>query len=202
LILLAAERILFGCTLKPEDVVPNNTHFDTTRANVEYRRARAIDIPIPEGRDPALIHPFKGNMDLDALECLLENDQASGKKQIPMVFITITNNSNGGQPVSMANIRGASKICHRYQVPLFLDCARFAENAYFIKTREEGYADKTPMEIAQEMFHYVDGATMSAKKDGSKLYFWYFLLNFHQAKKQEITHILSYFIQCPILVDF
>jgi tryptophanase len=168
---LAAERILFGCTLKPNHIVPNNTHFDTTRANVEYRGAKALDILIPEGRDPALIHPFKGNMDLEALESLLENDaqqqqQQSGQRTIPMVFITVTNNSNGGQPVSMANIRGASEICRRYHVPLFLDCARFAENAYFIKTREEGYADKTPMEIAQEMFHYVDGATMSAKKDG------------------------------------
>jgi tryptophanase len=163
---VAAERILFGCTLKPGYVVPNNTHFDTTRANVEYRGAKAIDILIPEGRAPALIHPFKGNMDLEALECLLENDQSSGEKKIPMVFITVTNNSNGGQPVSMANIRGASEICHRYNVPLFFDAARFAENAYFIKIREDGYADKTPMEIAQEMFHYVDGATMSAKKDG------------------------------------
>ncbi|CAB9513556.1 Tyrosine phenol-lyase [Seminavis robusta] len=156
----AAERILFGCMLKPGDVVPNNTHFDTTRAHVEYRGAKALDIPIPEGRDPALIHPFKGNMDLQALEKILQG------KQVPLVVITVTNNSNGGQPVSMANIRQASEICHRYNVPLILDCARFAENAWFIKIREDGYANKTPLEIAQEMFQYADGACMSAKKDG------------------------------------
>ncbi len=158
----AAERILFGSVLKPGDIVPNNTHFDTTRANTEYRGATALDIPIPEGRDPAVILPFKGNIDLDALErTILENP---GK--VPLAMITVTNNSGGGQPVSMANIRAASEICRRHNVPLFLDCCRFAENAWFIKTREEGYADKTPLEIAQEMFSYVDGCTMSAKKDG------------------------------------
>jgi len=170
----AAERILFGCSLQPGDTVPNNTHFDTTRANVEYRGARAIDLLIPEGREPALIHPFKGNMDLVALERLVVRDAkkkkegaSSGKRPpIPMAMLTVTNNSNGGQPVSMANIRGASKICRRHNIPLFLDCARFAENAYFIKTREEGYETKTPLEIAQEMFGYCDGACMSAKKDG------------------------------------
>lgn len=158
----AAERILFGSVLKPGDIVPNNTHFDTTRANTEYRGATALDIPIPEGRDPAVILPFKGNIDLDALErTLVENP---GK--VPLAMITVTNNSGGGQPVSMANIRAASQICRQHRVPLFLDCCRFAENAWFIKTREEGYADKTPLEIAQEMFSYVDGCTMSAKKDG------------------------------------
>ena len=158
----AAERILFGAALKPGDIVPNNTHFDTTRANIEYRSAVAHDIPIPEGRDPAVILPFKGNIDLEALErTIVENP---GK--VPLAMITVTNNSGGGQPVSMANIRAASEICRRHHVPLFLDCCRFAENAWFIKTREEGYADKTPLEIAQEMFSYVDGATMSAKKDG------------------------------------
>ena len=158
----AAERILFGSTLKPGDIVPNNTHFDTTRANTEYRGATALDIPIPEGRDPSVLLPFKGNIDLGALErTIVENH---GK--VPMVMITVTNNSGGGQPVSMANIRAASQVCHRHNIPLFLDCCRFAENAWFIKTREEGYADKTPLEIAQEMFSYVDGATMSAKKDG------------------------------------
>jgi tryptophanase len=158
----AAERILFGSVLKPGDIVPNNTHFDTTRANTEYRGAVAHDIPIAAAHDPAAILPFKGNIDLDALErVLVENP---GK--VPLAMITVTNNSGGGQPVSMANIRAASEICHRHNVPLFLDCCRFAENAWFIKTREEGYADKTPLEIAQEMFSYVDGATMSAKKDG------------------------------------
>ncbi len=158
----AAERILFGSILKPGDIVPNNTHFDTTRANTEYRGATALDIPIAEGRDPAALLPFKGNIDLDALErTIVENP---GK--VPLAMITVTNNSGGGQPVSMANIRAASEICRRHNVPLFLDCCRFAENAWFIKTREEGYADKTPLEIAQEMFSYVDGCTMSAKKDG------------------------------------
>ncbi len=158
----AAERILFGSTLKPGHIVPNNTHFDTTRANVEYRQATALDIPIPEGRQPQLQHPFKGNIDLAALEKVKTENPA----QVPLVMITVTNNSGGGQPVSMANIRAASEICHRHGVPLFLDACRFAENAWFIKTREEGYADKTPLEIAQEMFSYVDGCTMSAKKDG------------------------------------
>ncbi len=158
----AAERILFGSVLKPGDIVPNNTHFDTTRANTEYRGAIALDIPIAEGRDPATILPFKGNIDLAALErTIVENP---GK--VPLAMITVTNNSGGGQPVSMANIRAASQICRRHNIPFFMDSCRFAENAWFIKTREEGYADKTPLEIAQEMFSYVDGATMSAKKDG------------------------------------
>ncbi|MEW5960487.1 MAG: tryptophanase [Chloroflexota bacterium] len=158
----AAERILFGSVLKPGDIVPNNTHFDTTRANVEYRKATALDIPIPEGRQPQLLHPFKGNIDLAALEQALTGQQG----HVPLVMITVTNNSGGGQPVSMANLRAARDLCHRHGTPLFLDACRFAENAWFIKTREQGYADKTPLEIAQEMFSYVDGCTMSAKKDG------------------------------------
>ena len=158
----AAERILFGAALKPGDIVPNNTHFDTTRANTEYRGATALDIPIPEGRNPALILPFKGNIDLEALERTLTENPGN----VPLVMITITNNSGGGQPVSMANIRAASEICHQHGIPFFIDACRFAENSYFIKLREEGYADKTPLEIAQEIFSYADGATMSAKKDG------------------------------------
>ena len=158
----AAERILFGSLLKPGDIVANNTHFDTTRANVEYREATALDIPVSEGRDPSRVLPFKGNIDLDALERTL-TDHAG---HVPLAMITVTNNSGGGQPVSMANIRAASAICRRHGVLFFLDACRFAENAWFIKTREEGYADKTPLEIAQEMFSYADGCTMSAKKDG------------------------------------
>ena len=158
----AAERILFGAMLKPGDIVPNNTHFDTTRANIEYRGATALDIPIPEGREPERYHPFKGNIDLDALERVL----AEHPGKVPLAMITVTNNSGGGQPVSMANIRAASEICRRHGVPLCLDACRFAENAWFIKLREEGYADSSPRQIAEEMFSYVDGATMSAKKDG------------------------------------
>ncbi len=158
----AAERILFGSALKEGDIVPNNTHFDTTRANVEYRGATALDIPVPEGRDPALVLPFKGNIDLETLEKVIVENPG----RVPLAMITVTNNSGGGQPVSMANIRAASEICRRHGVPLFLDACRFAENAWFIKMREEGYADKTPLEIAQEMFSYADGCTMSAKKDG------------------------------------
>jgi tryptophanase len=158
----AAERILFGSTLKPGDIVPNNTHFDTTRANTEYRGAIALDIPIPQGRNPALILPFKGNIDLEALERTLSENPG----KVPLVMITITNNSGGGQPVSMANIRAASEICQKHNIPFFIDACRFAENSYFIKLREKGYADKTPLEIAQEIFSYADGATMSAKKDG------------------------------------
>ncbi len=158
----AAERILFGAALKPGQIIPNNSHFDTTRANIENVGATAIDIPIPEGRIPELIHPFKGNMDLAALRRILDDNPG----RVPMVFITVTNNSGGGQPVSMANIREASRICTEYGVPLFLDCCRFAENSWFIKTREEGYADRSPLQIAQEMFSYAQGATMSAKKDG------------------------------------
>ncbi|MGB3713225.1 MAG: tryptophanase [Candidatus Promineifilaceae bacterium] len=158
----AAERILFGNALKRGDIVPNNTHFDTTRANVENQEATALDIPIPEGRKPQLYHKFKGNIDLVELERLLANEGNS----VPLAMITVTNNSGGGQPVSMANIREASSICRGHNVPLFLDACRFAENAWFIKLREEGYADKSPIEIAREMFSYVDGCTMSAKKDG------------------------------------
>lgn len=158
----AAERILFGAALKPGDIVPNNTHFDTTRANVEYRKAAAHDIPIAEAHQPQSYHPFKGNIDLEKLEQVI----IANPGRVPLAMITVTNNSGGGQPVSMANIRAASAICRRHGVPLFLDACRFAENAWFIKTREHGYADKTPLAIAQEMFSYVDGATMSAKKDG------------------------------------
>lgn len=158
----AAERILFAEAVSANDVVPNNTHFDTTRANVEYQQATATDIVIPEGLDPASRHPFKGNMDLDRLEDLLADDSI----HIPLVMVTITNNSGGGQPVSMANLRGVRELCSRYEVPFFLDACRFAENAWFIKTREDEYADWTPLEIAREMFSLVDGCTFSAKKDG------------------------------------
>ena len=159
----AAEKILFTTVVKEGDVVPNNTHFDTTRANVEYQSAEARDLVVAEGRDPASEYPFKGNMDVAALERTIEE---VGRDRVPLVMVTVTNNSGGGQPVSMANLRAVRAVCDRYEIPFFLDACRFAENSWFIKQREDGYADKTPKQIAQEMFSLVDGATMSAKKDG------------------------------------
>jgi tyrosine phenol-lyase len=159
----AAERILFASTCRKGDLVPNNTHFDTTRANIEYRGATAVDLVIPEGREPSVLHPFKGNMDADALRHLISEN---GRDRIPLVLLTVTNNSGGGQPVSMHNIREISNICHGAGIPLYIDACRFAENAYFIKLREPGYRDKPVREIVREMFSYADGCTMSAKKDG------------------------------------
>jgi tyrosine phenol-lyase len=159
----AAERILFSVMCKKGDVVPNNTHFDTTRANCEFVGAEALDLPIPEALEPSRQHPFKGNMDTARLEQTIER---AGAKRVPLVMLTVTNNSGGGQPVSMANIRAVKEICARHKIPLYIDACRFAENSYFIKLREPGYAQKTPREIAQEMFRHADGCTMSAKKDG------------------------------------
>jgi len=159
----AAEGILFRIVGGKGKVIPNNTHFDTTRANVEASGAEAVDVPVPEGSVPALDAPFKGNMDLKALESLIRE---AGPEHIPLCMLTVTNNSNGGQPVSMENIRKTSEICHSYGIPLFLDACRFAENAYMIKLKEPGYCDKPTAEIAREMFSYADGCTMSAKKDG------------------------------------
>lgn len=158
----AAERILFGTACSAGQVVPNNTHFDTTRANLEALGVNAVDLRCPEAARPDLVAPFKGNIDLVALErCLIEN---AGR--VPFAMITVTNNSGGGQPVSLANIRSAAALCRQHGVPLILDCCRFAENAWFIKQREVGQHGRTPLAIAQEMFSYADGCTMSAKKDG------------------------------------
>jgi tyrosine phenol-lyase len=159
----AAERILFHVMCKPGDVVPNNTHFDTTRANVEFVGAEAVDVLIPEGKEPANPHPFKGNMDVAALEQVIAR---VGAKRVPLVMLTITNNSGGGQPVSMENVRAVRTVCSRHGIPLYFDACRFAENAYFVKLREPGYDHKPPRQIAQEMFALGDGCTMSAKKDG------------------------------------
>jgi tyrosine phenol-lyase len=158
----AAERILFHSVLERGHLVPNNSHFDTTRANIEVEGAEARDLVIPEGHIPSVIHPFKGNVDLLALEKLLEKEG----DRVPLVMVTITNNSGGGQPVSLENLRGVRSLCDRYKKPFFLDACRFAENAWFIRTRESGQEDRTPKAIAQEVFGLADGCTMSAKKDG------------------------------------
>ena len=157
----AAERILFRAMVNPGDIVLNNTHFDTTRANVEYREGIARDLPCRESMESDDF-PFKGNIDLERLD----QELRANPGRVPLVMITVTNNSGGGQPVSLANIRAAREICDRHNVPLFLDACRFAENAWFIRMREEGQGDRSPIEIAREMFSLVDGATMSAKKDG------------------------------------
>jgi tryptophanase len=157
----AAEKILFTVVGGAGKIVPNNTHFDTTRANVEASGAEARDLVISEGHDAATIHPFKGNMDLDALDALL----AERASDVPVVFLTITNNSGGGQPVSLANIRGVSEICRRYGVAFFLDACRFAENAWFIHEREPGQGDRAIADIVREIASLADGMTMSAKKD-------------------------------------
>ena len=158
----AAERILFSCLEVGGRTVISNTHFDTTRANVEYLGGTAIDIPTPEALTPSLDRPFKGNIDLEKLEALLTEKG----ENVACVVLTVTNNSGGGQPVAMANIKAASEITRRHGVPFYLDACRFAENAYFIKLREEGYGDRTVESLAREMFSYADGATFSAKKDG------------------------------------
>ena len=157
----AAEKILFTVMVSEGDVVPNNTHFDTTRANVEYQGGEALDLVEPSS--PSEILPFKGNMNIDALKATIKE---VGAERIPLVMMTVTNNSGGGQPVSMQNLREVRDVCDMHGIPMFLDACRFAENAWFIKLREDGYADKTPKEIAQEMFSLADGCTMSAKKDG------------------------------------
>ena len=158
----AAETILFSIVGGKGKFIPNNTHFDTTRANVEFSGAEAVDLLVEVGKHPEIKADFKGNMDVEALDKFIAE---KGAENIPVVMITITNNSGGGQPVSMQNIKETKAVCKKYGIPLFIDACRFAENAYFIKIREKGYENKSVREIAQEIFSYADGATMSAKKD-------------------------------------
>jgi len=158
----AAENVLFSTLIKEGDIVPGNSHFDTTKAHIEYRKAHAVDCTIDEAFNTTLDHPFKGDVSLDKLEKVLKSNP---KDNIPLIVVTVTCNSSGGQPVSMQNLRDVSKLAKKYGIPVYFDSARFAENAYFIKVREKGYADKSIREIVKEMFSYADGMTMSSKKD-------------------------------------
>ncbi len=158
----AAENVLFSALVKEGDIVPGNSHFDTTKGHIESRHAFAVDCTIDEARDTALEHPFKGSVDIAKLEAVLEKDAA----RVPFIIVTVTNNTAGGQPVSMENLRQVRRLADRYGKRVVFDSARFAENAYFIKTREEGYAGHTIKEIVKEMFSLADAMTMSAKKDG------------------------------------
>ncbi len=158
----AAENVLFSALVKEGDVVPGNSHFDTTKGHIEFRKAEAIDCTIDEAFDTTINHPFKGNIDLNKLENVLKNHP---REKVSMIIVTVTCNSSGGQPVSMANLKAVKQLAEKYNVPVIFDSARFAENAYFIKTREEGYQHKSIREIVAEMYTYADGMTMSAKKD-------------------------------------
>ena len=159
----AAENVLFSALVKEGDIVPGNSHFDTTKGHIEFRKAKAVDCTIDEAFDTSNMHPFKGNVDLNKLETVFKSHP---KEKIPFVVLTITCNSAGGQPVSVQNTKEVSALCKKYEIPLYFDAARFAENAYFIKKREPGYENKTIKEIAKEVFSYGDGMTMSSKKDG------------------------------------
>ncbi len=159
----AAERILFSVMCKEGDVVPNNSHFDTTRANVEFTKASALDIPCVESHDTAAVYPFKGNMDIAALKAAFKQH---GRDKIPLVMMTLTNNSGGGQPASMANIRDVAAVCKEHNTPFYIDACRIAENAYFIKLREKEFANTPVKQIVREICNLADGCTMSAKKDG------------------------------------
>lgn len=185
----AAENVLFSALIKEGDIVPGNTHFDTTKGHIEFRKAHAIDCTIDEAFDTSVYHPFKGNVDLQKLENVFKEYP---KEKIPFVVVTITCNSAGGQPVSMANTKAVSKLCKKYEIPLYFDSARFAENAYFIKKRETGYAAKTIKEIALELFSYGDGMTMSAKKDGLVNMGGFIALNSEKVYKEATVFNIMY----------
>ncbi|MFQ5770238.1 MAG: tryptophanase [bacterium] len=181
-----AENLLFSVILKEGEVIPNNIHFDTTRANVEYNKGKAVDLVIAEGLDPDNEYAFKGNMDLNKLEATIKEYTPA---RIPLVMLTITNNSGGGQPVSMQNIRETKALLQKYHIPLFFDACRFAENCFFIKERESGYQNKCVLEIAKELFSYGDGCTMSAKKDGLVNIGGFLGLN-HDEWAEKVTNLL------------
>ncbi len=159
----AAENVLFSTVVKEGDIIPGNSHFDTTKGHIEFRKGKAVDCTIDEAFDTAIYHPFKGNINVDKLEKVFKENPI---EKIPFIIITVTCNTAGGQPVSMANIKAVSKLCKNYNIPIYFDAARYAENCYFIKEREIAYKNKTIKEIAHEMFSYGDGMTMSSKKDG------------------------------------
>ena len=185
----AAENVLFSVMVKEGDLVPGNSHFDTTKGHIEFRKATAVDCTIDEAFDTTIHHPFKGNIDLDKLKKVLSDNP---KNKIPFVILTITCNSSGGQPVSMENVKAVSELCKSYDIPLFFDSARFAENAYFIKTREKGFQDKSIKEIARKVFSYGDGMTMSAKKDGLVNMGGFIALNNEEIYKQATVFNIMY----------
>lgn len=185
----AAENVLFSAMVKEGDLVPGNSHFDTTKGHIEFRKAKAIDCTIDEAFDTSNLHPFKGNVNLKKLEqVLIENP----KEKIPFIILTITCNSSGGQPMSLENIEAVSKLCKSYDIPLIFDSARFAENAYFIKKREKGYQNKTIKEIVKEIFNYGDGMTMSAKKDGLVNMGGFIALNDEEVYKKSTVFSIMY----------
>ncbi len=185
----AAENVLFSVLVKQGDIVPGNSHFDTTKGHIEFRKATAVDCSIDEAFDTTIHHPFKGNIDTKKLEKIFNQHP---KEKIPFVILTITCNTSGGQPVSMKNIKEVSKLCKSYSIPLIFDAARFAENAYFIKKREKGYATKTIKEIAKEFFSYGNGMTMSAKKDGLVNMGGFIALNDEEIYKEAAVYNIMY----------